>query len=583
MRMVNILILKLKHVRGFSFFLGVLFILFFPIPFWKELIFHKNLIQYIVYFPILVILILWSRRYNIPTIPKSFLFLSFYFFWGFYFYFEIFFQTRINLTLILYGLETFHFLKSDIVEIFSSIPLGMYLHWLIFPIFSILLDSFSNRLTIIKFWQFAILMLISFLIVYLSHSYSEMNEIKYSKLDSIRPNISKTEDKSKIKSDSNPNIKLSSDTDVFIFLLEGVGHKYWDQDNSLRDSNNPEGNANTSPRKSLSKLSNRFPQTISIDNCYITTPHSSKSIFTFLTGDLQLNSTRPIMKKINIQNSLPKFFESLGYKTFFIFSQPFYMEGIDGIANSLFQEQIDSKGLEKWANQNSFDLDRFDWGVDDYILSKYLKNEILNQKSPIFAFIGFSNTHSPYFISKNNPDYGKKLTAHERYKSSIQETSKIIREILNLIREKRQNEPLILILSDHGESFGENGFWRHNYSVYNQETKIPCEISHTKFDKIKSIPLAGLPDFSKSIQTLFSNPNYLKDNKNIFSKDYELDIPLKTWSVETYIGYIIQNDKYIFSKEANLLYKMDLLEQNKVIIESRQAKENFFKKWKSYE
>src|SRR5690606_32604782 len=92
-----------------------------------------------------------------------------------------------------------------------------------------------------------------------------------------------------------------------------------------------------------------------------------------------------------------------------------------------------------------------------------------------------------------------------RYKSSIKQTVKILNNLIYEIGRGRKQDPLIIILSDHGESFGENNYWKHNYSILNQETQIPCLIKHKSLDQGKKISKASLSDFYPSIVSLFES------------------------------------------------------------------------------
>jgi hypothetical protein len=321
-----------------------------------------------------------------------------------------------------------------------------------------------------------------------------------------------------------------------------------------------------------------------VENCFIPIPHSSKSIFTLLTGSIQLNTTRPKLNPQLIKNSLPKFFQTLGYQTNFIFTQSFAFENIDDIANNLFNKTIDSRALEAWSKNKSLTYQTFAWGIDDTILIDYVDEYLLNTQDPIFTLIGFSNTHSPYFIPSTNPDHRKgKLNKLERYKSSIKRTETILVDLMNRFLQRRKKEPLFLILSDHGESFGERNFHNHNYSIYNQETKIPCIFIHSSFKNKLSIKSAGLKDIGTSIKNLIS-PNVAKSKLNIdiFSDQYLLKMPLKTWNSNNFIGLIEGDTKYILDKRRNQLFLMDLNEDNIKEQTSSKDFDLFYKKWNAY-
>lgn len=532
---------------------------FFPIPFWSRWQIQLNsvslglyLITFIFLYTTISFRLLANENFNFKGIFAYILIIILLYLICLTSYWEIYFQTSIDADLFIYYIEHFSNLYSDSKEFFHDVYPGIWLHTICL-FMSFVLSFLDARVNNVKRYLWLLPFLIAF---YLSMQFdSTLNHKK----------IINNENLSRDKITKVNSIPYHFDKpDVIIFLLEGVSDSFlnFPQEDSKIDKRNIQ----------------------KVENCFIPIPHSSKSIFTLLTGSIQLNTTRPKLNPKLIQNSLSKFFQTLGYQTNFIFTQSFAFENIDDIANNLFNKTIDSRALEAWSKNKSLTYQTFAWGIDDTILIDYVDEYLLNTQDPIFTLIGFSNTHSPYFIPSTNPDHRKgKLNKLERYKSSIKRTETILVDLMNRFLQRRKKEPLFLILSDHGESFGERNFHNHNYSIYNQETKIPCIFIHSSFKNKLSIKSAGLKDIGTSIKNLIS-PNVAKSKLNIdiFSDQYLLKMPLKTWNSNNFIGLIEGDTKYILDKRRNQLFLMDLNEDNIKEQTSSKDFDLFYKKWNAY-
>ena len=109
-------------------------------------------------------------------------------------------------------------------------------------------------------------------------------------------------------------------------------------------------------------------------------------------------------------------------------------------------------------------------------LLKKLKQK--SQKSPCFAFMNFIETHTPYmhygadreeyamqardFMSfpPREDIYMKETKGHKLHQaqiSAVEHLDKIMGEFLALLPKKT----FVIITADHGEAFGEDGFWGH--------------------------------------------------------------------------------------------------------------------------
>ncbi|MDZ4724910.1 MAG: sulfatase-like hydrolase/transferase [Leptospira sp.] len=329
--------------------------------------------------------------------------------------------------------------------------------------------------------------------------------------------------------------KISKQTDVMIFLLEGVSESHF-----------------------TSSVNNNFNKKYpnwKIENFFISMPHSSKSIYTLLTGKLQIHESRPKINDNDAKFSLPKHFQNWGYQTSFYTSQPLIIENLEQISETFFMERDDQISLSKKFPSFS----SFSWGIDDAVLLDRITLD-LNVNKPLFSILYFSNTHSPYFVSDRNSFLlGDKSDSFSRFKAALNYNFEIIEQIINLVKKERNRDTLFIIISDHGESFGERNFHHHNYSLYDSETKVPAIFIYNKDLKQRIFHSGAMKDFKLSLLSLFESNN---SNSNFFTLGYKLKLLLKSWNSDAYLGIIEDDKKLIFHKENNRLFELDLMEFN---------------------
>jgi arylsulfatase A-like enzyme len=93
---------------------------------------------------------------------------------------------------------------------------------------------------------------------------------------------------------------------------------------------------------------------------------------------------------------------------------------------------------------------------------------------PFFAALWTQDSHHPY-AAPPVPRLG--LTGNDavdRYLDAIYEEDSIIGRIADeLDRRGLGDDTLIVVIGDHGEAFGEHDYLVHNFTVYDEETRIP--------------------------------------------------------------------------------------------------------------
>jgi Sulfatase len=108
--------------------------------------------------------------------------------------------------------------------------------------------------------------------------------------------------------------------------------------------------------------------------------------------------------------------------------------------------------------------------------------EKLPPDAPYFAFLHFSNTHSPYridpgllpFTPQSDKATGDVGPFHNRYRDSVALQERTLGAFLQRVRALPSwDDTVVLYLSDHGEAFREHGRLYHINNLFDEEVRVP--------------------------------------------------------------------------------------------------------------
>jgi arylsulfatase A-like enzyme len=148
-------------------------------------------------------------------------------------------------------------------------------------------------------------------------------------------------------------------------------------------------------------------------------------------------------------------------------------------------------------------------------INRAVRRDLAVRENPFFCFINYNETHSPYFprlsfLKKHFPErsffnlrrvsaisddrefylFGDRpfppendmRTLHELYDLEIRYVDERLRSLFAVLEENRRlNDTLLIITSDHGESIGEHGLLKHSISLYDTLVKVPLLVRHPDF------------------------------------------------------------------------------------------------------
>jgi glucan phosphoethanolaminetransferase (alkaline phosphatase superfamily) len=238
-----------------------------------------------------------------------------------------------------------------------------------------------------------------------------------------------------------------------------------------------------------------------------------------------------------------------------LYSGASHFEGLNEFLTDL---NFDIRDKEYFLSKKKYKS--FSWGVEENALLDEIKLIPANQSSPSLFILYFSNTHSHYF----NP-YPEKynrfnnLEEKGRYLNSLDYTLEIIQNIILEIESKSQ-ETIYILTADHGESFGEFGFYRHDFSIYNSEILVPFIMAiPSKLHVQKFRNIGSIMDIFPTLIDLLDGQNISElYGQSLLKTDSAFSLQIKTWGGGNLKGIIQNNLKYIHNIQNNTIIQYDL-------------------------
>jgi arylsulfatase A-like enzyme len=163
---------------------------------------------------------------------------------------------------------------------------------------------------------------------------------------------------------------------------------------------------------------------------------------------------------------LPAVLVSHGYRTAFVHSGQivFDREG-EFLRNHGFQDVM--------AEPRDYPYPR-----DPELVPETLKWIESGPNRPFFVTLWTHDTHHPY-VSASNRDFGVHDDSFNRYLNAVQATDGLITQLAAALQKKGlADRTLLVVMSDHGEAFGDHVQLIHGGSVYDEEVHIPFMIEN---------------------------------------------------------------------------------------------------------
>jgi arylsulfatase A-like enzyme len=111
--------------------------------------------------------------------------------------------------------------------------------------------------------------------------------------------------------------------------------------------------------------------------------------------------------------------------------------------------------------------------MDPALLPKAIKWIRSDPGRPFFLMLWTHDTHHPY-LAPSTHDYSVNNPFLNRYLNAIQYSDRLIGELSRALDEmKLSDSTLLVVTGDHGEAFGEHHQTVHNFTVYDEEVRVP--------------------------------------------------------------------------------------------------------------
>lgn len=112
------------------------------------------------------------------------------------------------------------------------------------------------------------------------------------------------------------------------------------------------------------------------------------------------------------------------------------------------------------------------------------------QSGPVFLHVHASNAHIPYLVENrlrfarhdHRDDRGRFLCAIEETDALFAQLREHLTVLLRSLSPTAE-EPLVIVSSDHGQSFGNMGYFSHGTAVTSEQTWVPFHMHHPKLPR----------------------------------------------------------------------------------------------------
>ena len=246
---------------------------------------------------------------------------------------------------------------------------------------------------------------------------------------------------------------------IVIVVLEGIQYRY----TSLADRQH-----NLTPY-----LTSLAEQGVEFTNARSSVPHTNKALFALLTGRFPSASQDvaeavPVVKPYASIATILK--HKLDFRTACFESANGSFECWPGLAYNL--------GFDKfWAREDLNDPNAFVgyFAADEFSMLKPITEWIKADERPFCLVVMCSVTHDPYEVPKWFAAPAKEPV--ERYQQTISYTDKFLAALdAELGKLGLADKTIFCVIGDHGEAFGEHGFFAHERIMFEEVLRVPWVI-----------------------------------------------------------------------------------------------------------
>jgi lipoteichoic acid synthase len=346
---------------------------------------------------------------------------------------------------------------------------------------------------------------------------------------------------------------------VVLMVMESVGAK---------DVIGSDQFANGKPPVEMTpKLTAARAAGLTFNNFYAHAPMTSKSLFSTLTSRYPLFSFASEITKKSWTPPLTTLSGRLkekGYRTGFFMS-----------ADSNFQQIgkfLAGSGFDVLSDKNNISCatpvyvgSTTAWpfldSVDDECTAAALSDWIGDGKgAPFFGMMWTNNTHFPYFSRGEQVRFSDD-PSRNRYLNALRSSDAAIGGLLEYLRRHDlANDTLVVVIGDHGESFGQHGAHVHGNNVFEEQVHIPLLLINPYLFRGGTDQVAGgLVDLAPTILDLLKvEAPRSWQGRSMFAAERSPRVYFMAPLSEMIAGYREGDSKFIFNAARNKMSVFDL-------------------------
>ena len=250
---------------------------------------------------------------------------------------------------------------------------------------------------------------------------------------------------------------------VLIVFLESVSHRA----------------SSLSERASTTPFLEQFAQKgLEARSMRVVVPHSTKTLCATLCG------RTPGLQQSIVESAddyphecLPSVFARAGYDTAYMQASKGWFEDLPRLTHGLgFGDFIHYHNIEPEPQLLGY------LGADDAVLELAALRWIDEREGPFFLALFTSSTHHPYVLPRRLAPLPEGLSVRQQqllgYSILVSETDRIVSNIVRGLEERGlADDTIIVLMGDHGESFGDHGQFQHDNIFTEEGVKIPFAIN----------------------------------------------------------------------------------------------------------
>ena len=221
---------------------------------------------------------------------------------------------------------------------------------------------------------------------------------------------------------------------------------------------------------------------IQFDTARTVEPLTSPALCSMLTSrhPHQHGSTRNGLRMRPGLDSLPRVLHAAGYRTTAFVGNWTLRDKLSGLGEH-FEDYQEVLTRKRWFGLVRSEADASD--ITERTIGVLESHVETDQQRPFFVWSHYVEPHAPYklhkrFLPQLGIAAGDKIRDPDRYDTEVAFVDESIGQVLaSLSRLGLEENTIVVLVSDHGESFGEHGYWGHGRNLFEQGLRIPMSIT----------------------------------------------------------------------------------------------------------